>query len=599
MKSVFKRRRSGAGQAKPEKGRGTFRHKDELRHLLLSCKGYFVTVMIFSCAINLLYLAGPLYMLQVYDRVVSSGSIVTLVMLTLVLLLAFAALAGLDMIRGLILARASIRLDQKMSSRVITAVVDASLKTGAAKSQYLRDFDNFRQCVTGAGIHAIFDLPWAPIYIAVIFILHPLLGAFALASAIALVLLALLNERWVRTPLAEANEASARSYNFTDMSLRNSEAIQAMGMLGGLLGRWGRDRNLAVDRQVTASDRAAAMSSLIRFLRLSVQSIILGLGAYLVIERLSTVGAMFAASILLGRAMQPVEQIVGAWRPIVSALSAYKRIGVLLKAIPITEPRLSLPKPAGDLSVENISYVVQGSPRPILHGISFEVAAGNLLGVVGPSGAGKSTLARHIIGVAAPTAGSVRLDGADVSTWPRASFGGYVGYLPQDVELFADTVVANISRFSNDDDERDEKVVAAAKLAGVHDMIVRLPDGYETQVGEGGAVLSGGYRQRIGLARAVYGNPRLVVLDEPASNLDAEGDAALADCLAQLKKAGTTVVVISHRPSTLSLVDTILMLRNGAVELFGPRAEIMARLTRPVAVPAASSKFAALQNTGM
>jgi PrtD family type I secretion system ABC transporter len=565
--------------------------------LLLSCKGYFVTVMIFSCAINLLYLAGPLYMLQVYDRVVSSGSIVTLVMLTLVLLLAFAALAGLDTVRGRILARASVRLDQSMSSRVITAIVDASLKTGSAKSQYLRDFDNFRQCVTGAGIHAIFDLPWAPIYIAVIFILHPLLGAFALASAIALVLLALLNERWVRTPLAEANEAGVRSYNFTDMSLRNSEALQAMGMLDGLLGRWSRDRNLSIDRQVTASDRAAAMSSLIRFLRLSVQSIILGLGAYLVIERLATVGAMFAASILLGRAMQPVEQIVGAWRPIVSALDSYKRVGILLKAIPITEPRLSLPRPAGDLSVENVSYVVQGSPRPILHGISFEIAAGDLLGVVGPSGAGKSTLARHIVGVAAPTAGSVRLDGADVSTWPRASFGGYVGYLPQDVELFADTVAANISRFNNDD-ERDAKVVAAAKLAGVHDMIVRLPNGYETQVGEGGAVLSGGYRQRIGLARAVYGDPRLVVLDEPASNLDVEGDAALTDCLVQLKKAGTTVVVISHRPSTLSVVDTILMIRSGAVELFGPRAEIMARLTRPVAVPAASSKFAALQNAG-
>jgi ABC-type protease/lipase transport system fused ATPase/permease subunit len=243
--------------------------------------------------------------------------------------------------------------------------------------------------------------------------------------------------------------------------------------------------------------------------------------------------------------------------------------------------------------------MVQGSSRPILHGISFEIAAGDLLGVVGPSGAGKSTLARHIVGVAAPTAGSVRLDGADVSTWPRASFGGCVGYLPQDVELFADTVAANISRFNNDDDERDEKVVAAAKLAGVHDMIVRLPDGYETQVGEGGAVLSGAYRQRIGLARAVYGNPRLVVLDEPASNLDAEGDAALTDCLVQLKKAGTTVVVISHRPSTLSVVDMILMIRSGAVELFGPRAEIMARLTRPVAVPAASSKFAALQNAGV
>lgn len=567
--------------------RGIYRHKDELRGMLLSCKSYFVTALIFSLAINLLYLAGPLYMLQVYDRVVSSASIVTLVMLTLLLLIAFAALAVLDMIRARILARASVRLDQRMAGRVISAIVDASLKTGVAKSQYLRDFDNFRQCVTGAGIHAIFDLPWAPIYVAVIFVLHPLLGAFALASAIALLLLALLNERWVRTPLTEAHEAGARSYGFTDMSLRNSEAIQAMGMLDGLLHRWGRDRNLALDRQVAASDRAAAMSSLIRFLRLSVQSIILGLGAYLVIERVTTVGAMFAASILLGRAMQPVEQIVGVWRSIASARNSYRRVEALLKAIPAAEPRLSLPKPAGDLSVENVSYSLQGSKRPILRNISFDVSAGELLGLVGPSGAGKSTLARQIIGVLAPSAGSVRLDGADVSTWPRGAFGRYVGYLPQDIELFADTVAANISRFNKGN---DESVIEAAKLAGVHEMILRLPDGYDTQVGEGGAVLSGGYRQRIGLARAIYGNPRLVVLDEPASNLDVDGDAALTECLVQLKKAGTTVVIISHRPSTLGVVDKIVMIRDGAVELFGPRGEILARLTKPVVVPAAASK---------
>lgn len=575
--------------------RQIYRHKDELRALLLSCKSYFVTAMIFSCAINLLYLAGPLYMLQVYDRVVSSGSVVTLVMLTLVLLLAFAALAGLDMVRGRILGRASIRLDQQMAPRVIAATVDASLKTGTAKSQYLRDFDNFRQCVTGAGIHAAFDLPWAPIYIAVIFILHPLLGAFALASAIVLVLLALLNERWVRVPLAEANEAGVRSYSFTDMSLRNSEAIQAMGMLDGLIHRWYRDRNLAIDRQVAASDRAAAMASLIRFLRLSVQSIILGLGAYLVIERSATAGAMFAASILLGRAMQPVEQIVAVWRTVVSALSAYRRVAVLLKAIPVPEPRLSLPKPAGDLSVENVSYVIHGSSRPILRAVNFDIAAGELLGVVGPSGAGKSTLARHIVGVLAPSAGTVRLDGADVSTWPRASFGCYVGYLPQDVELLADSVAANISRFNND----DEKIIEAAKLAGVHEMILRLPDGYDTQVGEGGAVLSGGYRQRIALARAVYGSPRLVVLDEPASNLDVDGDSALADCLVQLKKAGTSVVIVSHRPSTLGVVDRILVMRDGAVELFGPRAEIMGRLTRPVAVPAVAQRSATSLNASV
>jgi PrtD family type I secretion system ABC transporter len=579
----------GADQTTRPDDTGTYMHKDELQGLLLSCRSYFVNAMMFSFAINLLYLAGPLYMLQVYDRVVSSASIVTLVMLTLLLLLAFAVLATLDTIRARILARASIRLDRRMSGRVITAIVEASLKTGAAKSQYLRDFDNFRQCITGAGIHAIFDLPWAPIYIAVIFALHPLLGAFALASAIVLVLLALLNERLVRKPLAEASEAGVRSYNFTDMSLRNSEAIQAMGMLDGLLRRWSRDRNLAVDRQVAASDRAAAMASLIRFLRLSVQSIILGLGAYLVIERAATVGAMFAASILLGRAMQPVEQIVGVWRTVASALNSYKRVGALLKAIPSPEQRLSLPKPAGELAVENVSYLIPASSRPILRAISFDIAAGELLGVVGPSGAGKSTLARHIVGVLAPSAGSVRLDCADVSTWPRASFGRYVGYLPQDIELFADTVAANISRFNSDS---DEGVIAAAKLAGVHEMILRLPDGYDTQVGEGGAILSGGYRQRIGLARAIYGKPSLVVLDEPASNLDIDGDSALTECLVQLKKAGTTVVIISHRPATLSVVDKILMIRNGAVELFGPRAEIMARLTRPVIVPAAEPRSA-------
>ncbi|MBR0846089.1 type I secretion system permease/ATPase [Bradyrhizobium liaoningense] len=567
--------------------RRIYRHKNELRDLLYSCRSHFATALIFSLAINLLYLAGPLYMLQVYDRVVSSASIITLVMLTALLLIAFAALAALDMIRARILARASVRLDQRMAGRVISAIVEASLKTGAAKSQYLRDFDSFRQCVTGTGIHAVFDLPWAPVYIAVIFVLHPLLGAFALASALALLLLALLNERWVRAPLTEANEAGARSYSFTDMSLRNSEAIQAMGMLDGLLCRWGRDRNLTLDRQMVASDRAAAMSSLSRFLRLSVQSIILGLGAYLVIERVTTVGAMFAASILLGRAMQPVEQVVGAWRSVASALNSCRRVDALLKAVPAAEPRLSLPRPVGDLSVENVSYSIRGSTRPILRNISFEVSAGELLGLVGPSGAGKSTLARQIVGVLAPSAGSVRLDSADVSTWPRSSFGRYVGYLPQDIELFADTVAANISRFNQGN---DESVIEAAKLAGVHEMILRLPDGYDTQVGEGGATLSGGYRQRIGLARAIYGNPRLVVLDEPASNLDVDGDAALTECLVHLKKVGTTVVIISHRPSTLGVVDKIAMIRDGAVELIGPRGEIMARLTKPVVVPAASSK---------
>ena len=522
----------------------------------------------FSLGINLLYLAGPLYMLQVYDRVISSASEITLVMLTIALLLAFLALAGLDAVRARVLTRASVRLDQKIAGRIMTAIIDRSASFGGARSQMLRDFDTFRQFITGAGIHAVFDLPWAPIYIAVIFVLHPALGAFALGCSILLVLMALLNEWIVKPPLTESSEAASRNYSFTEMSLRNTEVVRAMGMTEGLLRRWGRDRNRMLERQVAASDRAATMQSIIRFLRLSMQSLILGLGAYLVIERLATVGAMFAASILLGRALQPVEQIVGSWRTMVSARGAFLRVRELLGANPPRESGLSLPRPDGRLSVEALTFVPPLSNKPILRGVAFGIEPGEVLGIIGPSGAGKSTLARHIVGALTPSAGAVRLDGSDVSVWARTSLGQHLGYLPQDIELFADTIAANITRFQEGE---DTEAILAAQMAGVHDMIVRLPNGYDTQVGEGGAILSGGYRQRIGLARAVYGNPSLVVLDEPSSNLDAEGDAALTDCIMQLKQRRTTVVIISHRPSTIGVVDKILLLKDGVAEMFGPR----------------------------
>ncbi|WP_420965870.1 type I secretion system permease/ATPase [Bradyrhizobium sp. B120] len=556
---------------------------DELRQSLQACQSYFVTGAIFSLAINLLYLAGPLYMLQVYDRVISSASEITLLMLTLALLLAFMALAGLDAVRARVLTRTSIRLDRKIAPRVMTAIIDHSTKIGGARSQLLRDFDTFRQFITGSGVHAIFDLPWAPIYIAVIFALHPFLGAFALGCTIVLVLMALLNEWIVKPPLSESSEAANRNYSFTEMSLRNTEVVRAMGMTAGLLKRWGRDRDRMLERQVAASDRAATMQSVIRFLRLSMQSLILGLGAYLVIERLTTAGAMFAASILLGRALQPVEQIVGSWRGLISARGAFLRVRELLAANPPRQSGLTLPRPEGRVSVEGLSFAVPGTSRPILRGVTFQVEPGEVLGIIGPSGAGKSTLARHIVGVQAPSAGVVRLDGSDVSTWIRSSLGEHLGYLPQDIELFADTVAANICRFKNGD---DKAIILAAQMADVHEMILRLADGYDTQVGEGGAILSGGYRQRIGLARAVYGHPSLVVLDEPSSNLDSEGDAALAECIMQLKRRGATVVIISHRPATIGVVDKVLVLREGVVEMFGPRQEILSRLTRPVPVPA-------------
>jgi PrtD family type I secretion system ABC transporter len=549
----------------------------ELARLLRSCAPYFVTAGLFSLAVNILYLAGPLYMLQVYDRVVSSGSEVTLLMLTFALLAAYLALAALDAVRARVLTKASIRLDRVMAPRIMTAIIHRPALAGGARSQLLRDFDNLRQFMTGAGIHALFDLPWTPIYVAVAFLLHWTLGAFALGCCVLLVLMALLNELMVRAPLAEANTAAALSYGFTETSLRNAEVVRAMGMTEALLQRWACDRNHMLERQVAASDRAATLQSVIRFLRLSMQSLILGLGAYLVIERDATAGSMFAASLLLGRALQPVEQIVGSWRNFVTTRGALRRLNVLFAASPTRTPDLSLPRPAGRLSVEGVTALATGNATPLLRTVSFNLEPGEALGVIGPSGAGKSTLARHLVGVMAPTAGTVRLDGADVAQWSYGTLGQHVGYLPQDIELFSGSVASNISRFQAGD---DAAILQAAEMAGVHDLVLRLRQGYDTPIGEGGAMLSGGLRQRLALARAAYGNPSLVVLDEPSSNLDAEGDMALANCILELKRRGTTVVLVSHRPATLGVVDKLLVLKDGAALMFGSRTEILAQLAR-------------------
>jgi len=565
---------------------GTKPASNEVRSVLEACRGHFLAAGVFSFAINLLYLASPLYLLQIYDRVIASGSLVTLVMLTVILVVALAALAGLDAVRSRVLARAGLRIDRLLAARVVTATVNSSV-ADVTRSQPLRDFDAVRQVITGHGIHALFDLPWAPLYIAVIFLLHPLLGAFALASAGVLVAMALANQWLIQRPIGEANAAAARNYAFTEMSLRNAEVVRAMGMVNGLIGRWHRDRRRLLNHQTVASDRAAAMASLIKFLRLSMQSIILGLGAYLAIRQLTTVGAIFAASVLLGRALQPVELMVGSWRNLVSARGAYVRVRDLLAANPEHEPALMLPRPSGRLSVEGVSYAPPRIPKLILRNVTFRLEPGEALGIIGMSGAGKSTLARNLVGAITPTTGAVRLDDADISTWSHRSLGRYLGYMPQDVELFADTVAANISRFEPDS---DAAIIQAAQLAGAHEMILRLPDGYETEVGEGGAVLSGGYCQRIALARAVFGNPSLVVLDEPSSNLDADGDAALNDCVLQLKQRGTTVIIISHRPATLATVDKVLVLRNGAIDIFGERSEVIAQLTRPVPAPTAVAR---------
>ncbi|TIQ42396.1 MAG: type I secretion system permease/ATPase [Mesorhizobium sp.] len=553
--------------------------KDALR----ACRRYFLFAAAFSLAINLLYLASPLYMLQIYDRVVTSGSETTLVMLTLVLLAAFLALAGLDLVRAAILTRASARLDRLLSPKILAASVETPSQ-GASQSQPIRDFDTFRQVITGSGIHALFDLPWSPIYIGIIFLLHSWLGFFALGSSLLLIAMAVLNEYMVRAPLKQANDLATANYNFTEMSLRNAEVVRAMGMIDGLVRRWGRDRGLALKQQGQASDRAALMSGLIRFLRLTMQSLILGLGAYLVIERQITGGSMFAASLLLGRGLQPIEQIVGLWRSLILARAALARVEKLLDGGAQNERSFNLPKPTGKIAVEQLSFAIPSLQKVLLRDVSFRLEAGEALGIVGPSGAGKSTLARHLAGIMQPSRGTVRLDGADLTQWGREALGDHIGYLPQDIELFSDTVAANIGRFKSD---VDREVIEAARLAGVHEMIIRLPQGYETQIGEGGAVLSGGYRQRIALARAVFGMPNLIVLDEPSSNLDSDGDRALAECAVELKRRGSTVIIVSHRPSTLANVDKILLLRDGAVEAFGMKNEIVALLNQraaPIAV---------------
>lgn len=545
------------------------------RYLLGSVGSYLATAAVFSLAINLLYLAGSLYMLQVYDRVVPSGSIVTLVMLTAALLLAYVTLAGLDAMRALVLTRASLRLDRDNAPHILTEIIDQARAGGGARSQLLRDFDTFRQFVSGSGIHALFDLPWAPVYITVIFLLHWALGAFALACCVLLVAMSLLNERLVRGPLAEANDAASRNYAFTEMALRNVEVLRALAMQEGLLQRWRRDRLRLLSRQTTASDRAAISQGVIRFLRLSMQSLILAVGAWLVIEKSASSGSMFAASLLLGRALQPIEQITNAWRSLVSVRAALKRLrGLFADARPAASA-VSLPRPQGRLSVEGLSHIRPGTQKPLLNGVSFALEPGEVLAVIGASGAGKSTLVRHLVGILVPSAGAVRLDGARVDEWSRNGLGRHLGYLPQDIELFADTVASNISRFQP---AGDQDVLAAAMLADVHELILRLPRGYDTEIGEGGAVLSGGMRQRLGLARAVYGEPSLVVLDEPNSNLDAQGELALSRCILELKKKGVTVVLISHQQGLLAVADKVLVLNDGTVAAFGPRTEVFERL---------------------
>ncbi len=549
-----------------------------MRELLARFRPFFFYAGLFSFFINLLLLVPVLYMLQIFDRVIASRSDETLVVLTIGAVMALLIGMVLELLRGRLLATAGIAIEKRIGPSVLSGLLMNARRPGGAEYvSGLRDVNTLRTFLTGTGIFALFDAPWLPIYIVVIFLFHPVLGLIAALGSAILLSLAYLNEKLTRKPLEDLQAEGRKAGRFIDLSLRNAEVVGAHGMVQSVTGYWEHLNRKVLKLQVRASRAGGSISGLTKFARQLIQIAMLGTGAWLVIDLHVTAGVMLAATILLGRALAPVETMIAGWKSLVDARSAYSRLDKLLGAQPTNPGPTELPAPEGALSVERVAFGIRGHEKAIIRGISFEVAAGESLGIIGPSAAGKSTLARLILGVWKPVNGVIRLDGADVSEWPREKLGPHLGYLPQDVELFSGTAAENIARMGEVD---SEAVIAAAKRANAHDLILRLSNGYDTQIGEGGATLSGGQRQRLALARALYRNPQLVVLDEPNANLDSEGEDALMRAMLRLKQEKVTLIVITHRPSQLVNVDKVLMLREGQVEMFGPRAEIIARVTR-------------------
>lgn len=548
----------------------------ELAQVLSRFKKSFIYIGLFSAFINLLMLVPPLYMLQVYDRVMMSRSMETLTMITLIVVWLFLVMGLLEFVRSRLMIRLGSQLDEQLNSRLYQSMVAYAIKTpGQATSQPMNDLTAVRQFLTGNGLFAFFDSPWMPVYIAVLFLFHPMFGWFAIGAMIILILVAIGNEWATKSLLAAANSESIKSNQAVGSQLRNVEVLHAMGMLDNLRHRWLSKHLTFLKHQSDASDKAAVWSNLSKSLRLLFQSLILGLGAYLAVQNEITAGMLIAGSIIMGRALAPIDLMIGTWKQFSGARSAYERLDKLLIEFPDGGKAMSLPAPKGALSVEAAMVVPPGSQQPSLKGVSFAINPGEVLGVIGPSAAGKSSLARVVMGVWPMVNGKVRLDGAEIARWNREELGPHLGYLPQDVELFEGTVAENIARFGEVD---PEKVVRAAQMAGVHDLILRLPAGYDTAIGAGGLALSGGQRQRIGLARAMYGNPRLIVLDEPNSNLDDAGERALVQAVLHMKQLGSTVVLITHRPGILGVTDKILLLVDGQVKAFGERDEVLRAL---------------------
>ena len=561
-------------------------------------RGIFLGVGCVSAFINLLMLVSPLYMMQVYDRVLSSRNQTTLVMITLAAIFLYVVYASLEALRSRTMVRVGILLDERMGPRVFDAIFKVSLRMAKGSlhsmqlnsAQPLRDLDAVRQFATGSGFLTFVDVPWTPIFLFALFLLHPLYALYAAVAAVGLFGLATLQEVGTRKDIAAATTHSIDALHFVDANLRNNEVVEAMGMRPEMLKRWTQKHERALTLQAEASDWAGAVLASTKFWQGVAQLGILALGAYLVIDGAVTGGAIFAANILMGRALAPVAQSVSVWQSFTNARHAWRRLSEILAMAPEEEERMPLPSPQGNLTAVGLMVAPPGAQAEVLRGVSVDIRSGEAVGIIGPSASGKSTLVRALIGVWRAQRGVVRLDGADIAQYDRVELGRHLGYLPQDVELFDGTVAENIARLGNVD---PDAVVQAARLAGVHDLILQFPGGYDTRIGQGGQSLSGGQRQRIGLARALYGNPRLVVLDEPNSNLDHAGEAALAEALASLRRRGTTIVVVTHRPNILTSMDKVLVLNAGNVERFGTRDDVLGSFVRPVARPVQGSAIAA------
>ncbi len=559
--------------------------RSELGDALRACRNAFIGVGVMSCMINLLYLTGSVFMLEVYDRVLPSRSVPTLIGIVVLAAGLYATQGVLDLLRSRILGRIGTSLDEALNERVFETVVKLPLMVGNRNDglQPLRDLDNVRSFLGSMGPSAFFDLPWLPFYLAICFAFHWLIGVTALAGALLLVGLTLITEFMSRQPAKDAMTLAAKRNDIATSSRRNAEVLVAMGMAGRLTKRWSETNETYLAGNQRASDVAGGLGAIAKVMRMMLQSAVLAVGAYLVIYQEATAGIIIAGSILSARALAPVDLAIAHWKGFVAARISWRRLSSLLEKLPAQQTQTLLQAPENRLSVEAVSIVPPGDQRLIVQDVNLVMEAGHGLGIIGPSGSGKSSLVRALVGVWQPARGKVRLDGAALDQWSSDVLGRYVGYLPQDVELFGGSVAQNISRF--DPEAKSDAIIAAAKEAGVHEMIIKMRDGYDTQIGEQGTSLSAGQAQRVALARALYGNPFLIVLDEPNSNLDSEGDEALTRAVRGARERGAIVIVVAHRPVGIEAVDQLLVLKDGKMQAFGPKEQVLGQVLQRVPAP--------------